>query len=232
MKKKPVIGILPHYVPDDRRVHLNYTYVEAISENGGIPLILPIQKNISAYISRIDGLLMSGGGPGHVSEAKKDDPYHPKLRDQNPVRYDFEAFALKKALKKGIPIIGICRGHQMIAEVLGGSISLGIKGDFPEAKNHYQTEDRNVPTHNITINKRSRLYKILRSGYAQVNSFHRQSVKKVPRGFIISAVSEDGIIEAMESTRRPIMGFQFHPEALTHDRGMNRVFTEFIKRCR
>lgn len=234
--KKPVIGITCPWsvetwgdsIDNGGYYYVGRPYVEAISKYGGVSILVTpeySEESLDSYLDSIlnvvDGLIFSGGGD--VKRESTDDL--PTLRGQQPIRYDFEAALMKKAYEKKIPILGICRGFQMILEVLGGSLSDEL------VENHKQNLPGGEPWHKVEINKDSILYEMIGSERWDVNSFHVQKADKLPKDFIVSARAEDGVIEAIESTNYPfLVGYQFHPEELSwNDEKAGEIFRWFVK---
>lgn len=208
------------------------SYADAILAAGGIPLILPIirdNKEISILLKKFDGFLISGGG--NIYNKK---PKLVSLKASNPLRYRFEKKIINYALKKDKPLLGICRGCQMLGEVSGGKMFLNLRKDVEGSLNHRQRTCGSNVSHYIKINKDSKLYNVLRTERNKVNSFHRQALKGVSKGFIVSAVSYDNVIEAIESRKhRFILGLQFHPEKLCERYPVFlRIFKEFVNQAK
>ena len=213
---RPVIGITGNY--GDLTCKLAEGYYKSVLKAGGIPIIIPPLADTDAIINTldiIDGLILSGGGdydPRYANE--KPDP---KLGEINEERDLPELFITRLAYNRQIPILGICRGIQTLAMALGGK----VKQDITDIAtlNHSQKEERNVPTHNVIIEKDSilsQLYKLTdKNATLKVNSFHHQAVCDCGDKFHVVAKSEDGIIEAIESREfKSIIGVQWHPECL------------------
>jgi microsomal dipeptidase-like Zn-dependent dipeptidase/anthranilate/para-aminobenzoate synthase component II len=213
---RPVIGITGNY--GDLTCKLAVGYYKSVLKAGGIPIIIPPLADTDAIINTldiIDGLILSGGGdydPRYANE--KPDP---KLGEINEERDLPELFITRLAYNRQIPILGICRGIQTLAMALGGK----VKQDITDIAtlNHSQKEERNVPTHNVIIEKDSilsQLYKLTdKNATLKVNSFHHQAVCDCGDKFHVVAKSEDGIIEAIESREfKSIIGVQWHPECL------------------
>lgn len=213
---RPVIGITGNY--GDLTCKLAEGYYKSVLKAGGIPIIIPPLADTDAIINTldiIDGLILSGGGdydPRYANE--KPDP---KLGEINEERDLPELFITRLAYNRQIPILGICRGIQTLAMALGGK----VKQDITDIAtlNHSQKEERNVPTHNVIIEKDSilsQLYKLTdKNATLKVNSFHHQAVCDCGDKFRVVAKSEDGIVEAIESREfKSIIGVQWHPECL------------------
>lgn len=206
---------------------MDRAYTEAIYRNGGIPQIIPIMpiEEIPELLNLYDGLVFSGGG-GLLPHVKKMKTL-PGLKEQNPIRYEFEFELIKQAIERNIPILGICRGHQMINEVLGGTI-VNL-----EEKNHRQKTPGDQASHKIIIEEDSILFTCINDVEAEVNSFHSQVVAEVGDGLKVTSHSNDHKIESVESTSSQyIMGFQFHPEFMLENEKMMNIYKAFIEAAR
>ena len=213
---RPVIGITGNY--GDLTCKLAEGYYKSVLKAGGIPIIIPPLADTDAIINTldiIDGLILSGGGDYDPRYANEEPD--PKLGEINEERDLPELFITRLAYNRQIPILGICRGIQTLAMALGGK----VKQDITDIAtlNHSQKEERNVPTHNVIIEKDSilsQLYKLTdKNATLKVNSFHHQAVCDCGDKFRVVAKSEDGIIEAIESREfKSIIGVQWHPECL------------------
>lgn len=209
---RPVIGITCSFEYTNNRFQLGGDYVDAVRDAGGIPLILPHQDNsIDEILNVISGLLLSGGGDI--------DPYHtgkepwPQSGSIDPHRDAFELAITAKALAANMPLLGICRGMQVMNVAAGGDICQDIYRSLPEAYKHTQEAPRWYPTHSIKIVEKTLLKKIIGLDELRVNSFHHQSINHAAPGFVVSAYSSDGIAEAIEGVgQNYALGVQFHPE--------------------
>lgn len=227
---KPIIGITSAWSyetwgdceKEKGYYYVGKPYVEAVYKAGGLPLIIhPYTKeeDLDELLESLDGILFSGGG-----NARKFTPENlPDMRTQQPERYEFENKLMGKAYELGKPILGICRGFQMIVEHFGGSLADEV------ISGHKQTAPSHEPWHLVSINKDSSLFKIIEKESWNVNSIHIQKVENMPKGFIVSAKTEDEVIEGIEAEDYPFLfGFQFHPELLREDRAALGVFDKFI----
>ena len=220
--RKPVIGITGNY--GELTCKLAEGYYKSVQRAGGVPVIIPPLSDTDSIINtleHLDGLILSGGAdydPHYAGE----EPW-PTLGTINAERDLPELFITQLAYNRQLPILGICRGIQTLAMALGGHVRQDIS-DIQQL-NHSQEEERSVATHTVTIEKDSLLSKIYsgsqwsivngQSSILNVNSFHHQAVDKTGPRFRVIARSDDGIIEAMESTEyKSILGVQWHPECL------------------
>jgi microsomal dipeptidase-like Zn-dependent dipeptidase/gamma-glutamyl-gamma-aminobutyrate hydrolase PuuD len=224
--KAPVIGISGNFREGD--CTLAKGYYMSVLEAGGTPVVIPSYDNEKALVSildTLDGLVLSGGAdidPDYLGEEPLD------CISVNPRRDAQELMLVRLAVERQIPILGICRGIQMLTAALGGKLYQDIKTQHGRpCIEHSQTIARGLPSHDVKIEKDSLLHSLMGTETLAVNSFHHQAVKEVPQGFRVTAMSEDGIIEGMESTTfRPILGVQWHPECfiLEADRTMMPIF--------
>ena len=228
-ERRPVIGITGNY--EDGQLRLGRGYYDSVVAAGGVPLVIPPVADTDVIIntlSRIDGLLLSGGGDFNPLWTGEEPS--PLLHGINRERDLPELLITRLAYNRQIPILGICRGIQTLAVALGGKVAQDlseVKGEKPEVKGvkHSQDADRSEPTHSVTIAPGTILRQIYEKAEQSsclvppsslfVNSFHHQAVSEPGPRFRISARSTDGIIEAIESSEfKPIVGVQWHPECL------------------
>lgn len=233
--KNPLIGITSDYDETNGQTSffVKESYVTAVEDSGGIPLLLCPTKNensLSRFINLIDGLLISGGGFDIDPKLYGEEP-HPKLGKIQPDRTGFEIKLLKSAVEKRMPVLGICGGHQLINVYFGGTLYQDIPSQYSEKINHKQSTPSDIPYHKIEIHPSTRLSKITEADSGMVNSTHHQSIKKIGNGLKISAVAEDGVIESIEFDGDDfIVGVQWHPERIYNkDSCSKNIFTEFIK---
>lgn len=223
----PRIIIVPS--EDENNIYnINERYIKAVSKNGGIPIISAYlgKKYIDEITDIADGIIFSGGNDPNPIFFKENPKYS---KNSTPKRDIFEVMLCKKAFEKNIPILGICRGIQIICLAFGGTIYQDIFHRKEYTFNHFQSFSGKYPFHGININKNSNLYKILGKKRIYVNSFHHQGIHTIPKGFKISALSDDIIIEAIEySGKKFIMGVQWHPEQTFENSIQRNIFKNFI----
>ena len=184
------------------------------------------------YLSLVDGVLFAGGEDVHP-KFQDEDPT-PALGDVNPLRDEYEIVCAKLAFnKQKKPILGICRGIQVLAIAFGGKVHQDIASTA--SVQHSQHSPRWACSHNIHIEPESMLAKIAGGDKEIVNSFHHQAVKTVPIDFFPTAKTSDGIIEAIESKdpKRFCLGVQWHPEETFETDEFSRgIFKAFIDACK
>ena len=213
---KPVVGITASI--DENRHYLNQVYVDAVARAGGIPLILPADGCFGETFHVLDGLLLSGGGD--IDGRFFGQPTHEKADDIWPERDEADIAAARLAYSRNMPILGICRGLQVLNVALGGNIVQHIEG-------HKQAEARNIATHSARVS--GRLAQIMGAADVMVNSIHHQAADRVADGLEICGIAPDGTTEALHDPRKPfVLALQWHPEELLHMPEHFQIFKEFV----
>lgn len=226
---KPIIGITANYA--DHNSKLADGYYKMVVKAGGVPVIIPPLSDTDVIVNtlaHVDGLILSGGGDFNPLYAGEE-PI-PALGDINSERDLGELLITQMAYNRQIPILGICRGIQTLAMALGGKMRQDIS---PVTRVlHSQHADRTEPTHSVTVDRDSTLFRIYddappcstfdaERAVLYVNSFHHQAVSDPGERFRVTAKSTDGIIEAMESREfKSVIGVQWHPECMVDDEGL------------
>ena len=213
---------------DNEVISVNRKYLDAIVAAGGIANVLsPMidDKYVSSMVDFFDGFMFCGGGdidPKFYGEEKSE-----HIKNICLERDRFEKKLFHYAFASGKPVLGICRGMQIINVFLEGNLYQHIEG-------HMQKEDRNMQTHAVSVVKNSLLYEITGKDSLYVNSFHHQAVKKLADCLTVDAVSEDGYIEAFHHEKhRFLLGLQWHPESyFEFDASAAKVFRAFINSCK
>lgn len=225
---RPIIGITGNFIEDDGITGVGKYYLKAVFNAGGIGIILPPAADeliVNSYINICHGFVFSGGGdvdPFYWGEEPS-----PAVRKINPLRDRFELMLARKVLGGIKPVLGICRGCQVLNIAAGGS----LRQDISTFLSHEQDAPRNYPFHEIFILKGSILHKILGAERIRVNSFHHQAVYKPGINMRISARAADGTAEAVESQNHPfVVGVQWHPECM-EDEYSFYLFRSFINAC-
>lgn len=241
-REPPVVGITADFNEGNHQAHgepalfLAQRYYRAVERAGATPLILPPLSSASAIrrsLDLLDGLLISGGGFD----------IHPSYYGEKPIRQlgvvkaqrtEFELDIAAAALKKDLPVLGICGGEQALNVVLGGSLYQNIATQVTDASEHQQSERKTHSGHRVQIPDGTRLRAIVKQPNLEVNTTHHQAVKQLGKGLVVDAIADDGVIEGIESTRHAfVIGVQWHPEVLAPRRqGHRRILEAFIAACR
>ncbi len=214
----------------------SHTYSDAIIHAGGVPFIIPIVNNqvvLRQLYEQCQGLLLSGGAD--IDPVLYNDTLTSYSKNLSPDRDKQELVLLKWALDDNKPVLGICRGMQLINVAMGGSLHQDIVHSLPKALNHEKSVEYksfNHLAHKIKINNDSQLAKILGSKQVGTNALHHQAVKKVGKGLKATAHTEDGVVEAIELPNKQfVIGIQSHPEALEAitEPSWNKLFKAFVE---
>lgn len=192
------------------------TYVNAVIRAGGAPVLIPVTTNkqvLTTLVESLDGLLMSGGGdinPLYLQE----EPIR-ALQDADNLRDEYDIILLRLALNRQLPILGICRGHQVANALLGGTLYQDIYTQTATSQKHSQQIAREFASHTVKVAEGSILSQLFNGQErVEVNSFHHQAVKQVAPGLRENAVAADGLNEGFEHPEKPILCVQWHPEAM------------------
>ncbi len=221
-----VIGISANYDAGETLYCLREAYVYSVREAGGVPLILPALDDpalIENYLDICDAFILSGGGdidPFYWGEVPAIG-----LGEINPLRDSFELMLARRLLLRDMPVLGICRGCQLLSVASGGK----LVQDITTGMCHKQNAPRHYPFHDIVVYEKTLLSGILGSYEIRVNSFHHQAVKEAGVGMRVSALAPDGTIEAIEGIDRKFwLGVQWHPEFL-RDEYSHRLFRALVE---
>ena len=226
----PIIAILAQ-IDDEKNTKLADAYTDAIESAGGVPIIFPYSENektIDALVELCDGFLFSGGSdiePEFYGEQRS------AFCDASQIYRDkLELCVFRKAFAAGKPIMGICRGLQLINVALGGTLYQDIPSEYETEITHRQTEAKNMPSHSVNVKEETPLAAVA-CGNMVANSFHHQALKRLGEGLAVMATSDDGLIEAVYHTDYPYLrAYQWHPERLWRINAENKMlFDDFIK---
>lgn len=189
-------------------------YPVCVMRAGGAPVLLPRSDDegvMASVMARVDGLLLTGGGDV-VSLGYGEEP-HPRAFGQDPVRDAAEFAAIRIALERGLPVLGICRGIQALNAALGGTLVQDVPSQVKGACQHYTRASETLLVHTITIEPDSLLARVLGVTSTAVNSWHHQAVRDLGEGLRVNCRARDGVVEGVESADgRPILAVQCHPE--------------------
>lgn len=241
---RPVIGLTGNFADGEAR--LAAPYYKSVVEAGGVPVIIPPVADADVIINtlgRIDGLLLTGGGD--VNPLWAGEEPSPRLHGINRERDGAELMTVRLAYNRQIPVLGICRGIQVLVTALGGEVEQDIAEGLEAGRigagasgggavvqvKHSQDADRREPTHTVSIVPGTELHKLYGVDRMAVNSLHHQAVRACGSRFRVSATAPDGVIESVESSEfKSVMGVQWHPEWL--EDGGQAVFRWLVDRAR
>jgi putative glutamine amidotransferase len=219
---KPVIGITRCSKVDD--------YVESVKRAGGEPVVLDPAEDPARTLDRVDALLLSGGldvDPALYGEAP-----HPAT-EVDAARDRFEIPLTRAAIARDMPLLAICRGVQVLNVAAGGSLVQDIPSAVQSTVNHSIDTPKNHIAHNVRVTRGTVLAELLGTEQRSVNSRHHQSVGTVANNFVVSAVSADGIVEAIEKPDASFcVGVQWHPENFWSTGEFSNLFKSFVQSAR
>jgi putative glutamine amidotransferase len=230
MARRPVVLLTPDL--DTRATHrgpiayvqVQRYYTDRIVDEGGVPLLVPPVHHLhdadtvlDQLIGLADALVISGGGhdvdPRHYGEERL-----PACGHALPERTDYEFALLRRAEQKGLPVLGICGGMQLMNVARGGSLYQDLNEQRPDNRGHIMKGTKTRASHDVDVVVGTRLATILGDAAGRpfgVNSTHHQAIKNVGRDLVVSARAPDGVVEGIEDPARDFfVGVQWHPEAV------------------
>lgn len=217
---------------------LRKTYTDAIVAAGGVPFIIPVVEDESvlrALYDRLDGLLISGGGD--IDPSQYGETPQPGLGATDPLRDDVELPLARWAIEDGKPLLGICRGLQVINVASGGTLYQDIPSQIKTQLVHdssFTRQDWTFMAHDLELDSESKLADIFGITCFPTNSLHHQSLKAIGRGLRAVGWAPDGVVEAVEGEGEQfLIGVQCHPEALqgVADTRWQGLFRSFVESC-
>ena len=232
---RPLIGIVPLVDEKKDSLWMLPGYMNGITEAGGIPIMLPLTDDssvISQLLDNVQGILLTGG---HDVDPRiyGEEPI-PECGPACTMRDSMEKELLDQALEKNMPVLGICRGIQFMNAYLGGTLYQDLPTQFGSQVEHHMSPPYDVPVHSVSVREDSGLYRILNRNKLEVNSYHHQAIKDTADRLKVMAVSEDGLVEAVEMPdKRFVWAVQWHPEFnFSKDENSLKIFEEFIRQCK
>ncbi|HTD67139.1 MAG TPA: gamma-glutamyl-gamma-aminobutyrate hydrolase family protein [Candidatus Limnocylindria bacterium] len=228
---------------EDNAVSLSNQYCLAIAAAGGLPWIapaIPAQRLVAESVARADGVLLTGG------DDVQTELYAPKLNgklkktvsEPEPERDLFELMLVEEAFRQRKPLFGICRGLQLLNIAFGGTLIVDIESQIPTALDHRRMDRKNEVVHDAELTDGSLLANITAQKKLGVNSSHHQAIAELAEPFVVTARSEDGVIEGMElkpgAASLPFfLAVQFHPERLyARHKEHLKLFQHFVRAAR
>jgi putative glutamine amidotransferase len=231
---KPLIGITTRNGKDPDghpTTALQHTYTRAIIQAGGLPIPIPSmlpEEDFMALYSLVEGILFTGGGDVSLDYFAGAD--HPRIGEVDKPRDITEINLMQSAVKDGKPVLGICRGAQVMNIALGGTLYTHIYDQLPGALDHaYPGDLRRALVHPVSVDKSSHSAEIFGETQLQVNSLHHQGLKDLAPGLLATGHAPDGLVEVVELSEHPYaVAVQWHPEWLTDQLPMRRLFKSFV----
>lgn len=228
---RPVIGITAGYsLTQEGVLSLRDDYLHAVEKAGGLPLVLApgVPDDVDELLDSVRGLLLSGGDdvdPGFYGQQP-----HPTVTRVFPRLDAFEVALCRAACARDMPILAICRGHQVLNVAMGGTLIQDIPSQVTGAVEHDPEVERWHTVHDVRLLPGTRLRDILARESVSVNSSHHQAVGDLGPGLSVSAYSTDHLVEGLEMPdRRFVVGVQWHPEAFwNRDGGFQALFEAFV----
>jgi len=216
--RRPLIGITIDTHDAGDKYESPMTYSLAVEKAGGLPILLPYKSNLSLiadYVSRVDGILFSGGND--LDPSVYGESWHPRTARIDPARQTFETALLAEVERRRLPTLGICLGSQLMNVYRGGSLHQFL----PDLPREPMLEHRKVGTeikrHSVKLDPTSQIGQAIGKSEISANTYHKQAVRTIGRGLKIIATAPDGVIEGFEDTTYPLFAaVQWHPERL-HD---------------
>lgn len=234
----PLIGVSGSHMyvgKDDfsriARSYVNEDYLHSVRDQGALPIIVPFTKNkehIKELVSRLDGLVLSGGHDVYPLNYGEE-PLQ-GLSDVWPERDEFDFAVLAAAIEKGIPVLAICRGHQVVNVFRGGSLYQDLTYDENCKLKHWQNQTPGLPFHTVEFTVDSKIAESIEKTVWVTNSHHHQTVKEVGKGLKVVGRTKDGTVEALEATDYPwLVTCQFHPEMMVDEsEEARKLFKAFV----
>jgi putative glutamine amidotransferase len=210
---------------------LRQNYADALADSGALPIALPHRAELAAdMLDRLDALVVTGGAfdvdPALYGETGRHDTV--TLKEG---RTAAELALLRGALARGMPVLGICGGQQLLAVALGGTLIQHIPDAVPGALAHEQPNPRHEPGHAVRVVPGTLLHRIVDAETMNVNSAHHQAVRAAGPNAVVNATAPDGVIEGIEDPKRRFcLGVQWHPE-FHIDPGDRRIFAALVAAC-
>ena len=222
---RPLVVGIAEVCSSGTTVSVGAEYLKAVSDGGHLPVVISRygdDAQLDLLLSRLDLLLLAGGED--VDPARYGMPESPKLGKVNAGRDAFEFRLVAAARKRRLPLVGVCRGCQLLNVAFGGTLWQDLPSEYPAA----EPVTHQGVTHPIAIRPGSSLARVLGTTNTVVNSSHHQAVRRLAPGFRVTASAPDGVIEAIESDGYPAIGLQFHPEKLVW-KDRKSVFTRLYR---
>ena len=233
--KRPAIAVTIENARKEVEVfRLREDYVRAVETAGGLPLVFAPGRpeDAAELLDHVSGIVLTGGAD--IDPSLYGEPRHETVQAVFRERDVFEIALCREALRRDLPVLAICRGHQVLNVATGGTLVQDIPSQVAGARAHESNGERWETAHEVEILPETRLREILGKDKVAVNSFHHQSVKQLGRDLVLSARStSDGVVEGIEmprDRRRFVVGVQWHPESFwDHPPGFQPLFEALVQ---
>ncbi|HMX18568.1 MAG TPA: gamma-glutamyl-gamma-aminobutyrate hydrolase family protein [Anaerolineales bacterium] len=231
---KPLIGITTRNGKDadgHPLTALQHSYINAIVQAGGMPILIPSmlsEEDFTGLYSLLAGILFTGGGDVSLEYFNGSD--HPRIGEVDKRRDTTEITLMRAAVNDGKPLLGICRGAQVMNVALGGTLYTHIHDQVNGALDHdYPGDLRKVIVHPVNVDESTRSAEIFGETLLHVNSLHHQGLKDIAPGLRVAGHAPDGLVEVVEIPDHPYaVAVQWHPEWLTDQPAMQKLFKSFV----
>lgn len=225
-------GLVAQGEPPRRDMVLGLSYLRALEAAGAVPAVVPPlgAASVATLIDRVDGICLSGGPD--IDPTAYGGAGHPELGPTEPSLDAFELALARAADERGLPILAICRGLQLLNVSRGGALHQHLPDVVGTGVEHRQVVAGTRATHWVSLQPTSVLAATLGRGRSKVNSFHHQGIDRLGAELTEVAWATDGTIEAVEDVSRPfLVGVQWHAESLVHRREHRALFHAFVAAC-
>jgi len=232
MKRPPIIGITTYGRDEKQHFSLPAEYIDAVRRAGGIPVLLPPgEPQLAELLKLLDGVILSGGGD--LDPTLYDGLHHETIYTIDPERDATEIALTRELVSLEVPLLGICRGAQVLNVALGGTLIEHLPEVVGDEVSH-RASPPGATQHPVTVEPTSRLAEILGQTELAPVSWHHQAVRRPAPGFKVVAQADDGTIEALEMPDHPwLIALQWHPEmTAADDPGQQRIFEALVEAAR
>lgn len=234
MNKRPLIAVSPSWDAGERRIQLLESYMDALVRNGALPVLPPFgdfPEVLDDFIDRCDGLMVTGGED--IDPAFYGAETHPACGPTVPERDPLDKHLYLRALERNKPVLGICRGIQLMNVALGGTLYQDIPSEWETTINHRMDRPFTRTEHAVDVLPGTPLAELVKKDTLLVNSIHHQCIKDLGSGYEVMAKAPDGIIEAVwHPGYRYVRAVQWHPERLLDvTPESDLIFQDFINAC-
>ena len=236
MNTRPLIGVSGSHNVPEKQLFVRENYLQSVLRAGGLPVLLPHtadEQTVSALLDRLDGLLLAGGvdvDPVHYGETAI-----PECGEIDPQRDAFELLVTRMALERGMPVFGICRGIQLLAVAMGGTLVQDIEAQLSiPAAVHSQSAPYDAPAHAVRFVQDGLFARITGAQMVMSNSMHHQAIKDAGANLVVEGRSDDGVIEAVRgASGDAVFAVQYHPEYLTEkDERAAALFAHLVRKAK